>query len=387
MVDLPPPSYRWYTGDLRTGKIYRQVELVSGSWSCPFTDTGTLDGSFPLRSGKWPTARSDSAPGKTFLAVSYVDKHGDETFIDGGPIWRSKYNPGTGVLQVAAAGLGSYFDHRKVIAVLAAGADPAAATVTYTGAQLGLIAKRLVELAQTHTGGSLPIILPTDADLGGAGTDHTRTYPGYELGWVGERLKQLSQVDDGPEIQFVPRRKAADPRYIEWVMRIGTAPTGILAQAGLPWVFDGTVPMSPLLQIGVDTDGTGIASRQWAAGEGDAEARQIVYVDNLTLVNIGWPLLEGEVASTDNVTTKTELNEFANGASSFSQRPMESWAVTVKRDASPNVGQYRAGDWATVVVNDHDYLPQGSFSMRILSVSGNDSDAVTLTMVDKLSEG
>lgn len=380
------PGYRYYVGDLRTGKIWRQVDLVGATFGVPFTDVGTLEGSFPLRSGEWPSARSDAAVAKSFLAVAYVDKHGDETFIEGGPVWKSKFDDDSGVLDIGAAGLGSYFDHRKVIPVLAAGDNPAEATVTYTGAQLALIAKRLVELAQTHTGGNLPIVLPDDADLGGAGTTHTRTYPGYELGWVGERLKQLSEVANGPEIQFVPQRKASDLRYLEWVMRIGVDPSGLLIQAGTPWVFDRSVPKSPVRGIDVSADGTRIASRQWAAGQGEAEGRPIVAVDSPTLTDLGFALLEGEVTSTDNVATTDTLAGYAQGALAYSQTPIESWVVKVSRDGTPHVGQYRPGAWSTVVVRDHDYLYDGSYSMRILNVAGDETDSVTLTMSERLGE-
>lgn len=381
------PGYRWYVGDLRTGKIWRQVDFVGGKWSCPFTDVGSLEASFPVKAPDWPSARSDTAVAKAYVAVSYVNAAGDETFIEGGPIWKSKFDDTTGVLQIAAAGLWSYFDSRKVIPVLAVGENPATATVTYTGAQLGLIAKRLVELAQTHTGGNLPIVLPSDAALGGAGTTHTRTYPGYELGWVGERLKQLTEIKTfGPEIQFVPQRKASDPRYLEWVMRVGVEPSMMLTQAGTPWMFDRTTRKSPVRKINVDSDGTGIASRQWSAGQGEAEGRPIVVAESPTLTDLGFPLLEGEVTSTDTAGTTDLLTGYADEALAYSQRPVEAWVLTVSRDDRPNVGQYRAGDWATVKVKDHDYLYDGTYDMRMLNVAGDGDDTVTLTMSERLGD-
>lgn len=378
-------GYRWFVGDLRTGKISRTIGLIDSRWSSTISDDGTLEGSFPLRSGEWSTARSDSAPAKQFLAVSYVTEAGDETFLAGGPIWTSRYDDSTGVLQVGAAALSSYYDHRKVMPVLAAGANPAEATVTYTGAQLGLIAKRLIELAHTHTGGSLPVVLPSDTDLGGAGTTHTRTYPGYELGWVGERLQQLTEVEGGPEIQFVPRRRSDDPRYIEWVMRIGVQPTMLLTQAGAPWIFDRTVPKSPIRSINVDTNGSEMTERSWAAGQGEAEGRPIVFEDSTALVDAGWPLLESEVTSTDTVSDDATLRGHARADLAHGSAPIETWTVVVDRDARPNVGLYSAGDWCKVRIRDHDYLPDGDYDMRILFKSGDASASVTLQMVPRLA--
>lgn len=389
-ADAPREGYRWYVGDLRTGKISRSVDLVGGTWSVPLGDAGSLEGSFPIKSGEWPSARSDAATAKSFLAVSYVNAAGDETFIEAGPIWKSEFvDDQAAILKIGAAGLASYFDHRKVIPVLAAGDNPATASVTYTGEQRGLIAKRLVELAQSHTGGNLPIVLPDDADLGGAGTKYTQSYPGYELGWVGERLRQLSELGEtedassGPEIQFVPRRRSDDPRFIEWVMRIGVEPTMMLTQTGPAWVFDRTVPKSPVRQISVSSDGTQMAFRQWAGGQGEAEGRPIVWSEDDTLLDLGFPLLEGEVTATDTVSTTETLTAHTTGALEFSQRPVESWTLSVSRDARPSVAQYAPGDWATVRVKDHVFIPDDDYNMRILSISGDTGDAVAITLSER----
>ena len=239
-------SYRWLVGDLRTGRVWRTVDLTGTRGSAAADGDGTLEGSAPLGDGTdWPTAYPESTPVRAFLACEYLTDGGTSTIVQAGPVWTRRFNDATRSLQIGAASLASYFDHRKVIPVLPVTANPSEASVTYTGAELGLIAKRLVELAQSHTGGTLPIVLPPDADLGGPGDAHTRTYPGYELGWVGDRLQQLSEVDGGPEIQFEPRRRPDDPRFIEWVMRVGRdVDGGALFQSGAPWVFDRTVRQS-----------------------------------------------------------------------------------------------------------------------------------------------
>lgn len=378
-------GYRYCVGDLRTGKITRTVDLTGGSWSVPLGEPGSIGGSFPLRSKEWKTARSDAAAAKSFLAVAYVNPAGDETFIEAGPIWKSQFADSSGVFSITAGGLGTYFDHRKVIPVLAAAQTAQDVEVVYKGKQLGLIAKQLVELSQSHTGGQLPIVLPTDAELGGAGTDVEETYPGYELAWVGDKLRQLSEKG-GPEIQFVPRRRTDDPRYIEWVMRIGVAPTMLLTQLGDPWRWRTGVPKSSVREIDVSSDGTKMAFRQWAAGQGQAEGRPIVKADAFELVDAGFPLLEGEVTSIDSEAGDDNVQPYADTAVGYSQRPIESWTVTVSRDSLPTVGQYRPGDWVEFDIKDHIFLPDNKYQMRILSMSGGESDTVTLALSERLGD-
>lgn len=389
----PRADYRWYVGDLRTGKITRQLDLSEQRWSVDIDDNGTLEVTAPLRSVGddgvtkiWSSSRSDAAPAKAFLACSYVDTNGDEEILAGGPIWTSNYVKRTGKLQIGAAALSSYFDHRKVLPVLTAGQSAAEVSVTYDAAQLGLIAKRLIELAQTHAGGTLPIVLPTDAELGGAGTTHTRTYPGYELGWVGDRLKQLTEIKDfGPEIQFVPRFKT-DKRYIEWVMRIGVEPTMVLTQTGPAHVFDMTVPEGPVKDLSVASDGSSMTFRQWAAGQGEAEGRPIAMVEDTTLVDLDWPLLEGEDAGTDTTTTVEQLEGIAGESLLARGRPIETWTLTVDRDARLNVSKYNAGDWATVRIEGDEYLPDGDHSMRIVSLAGGSNASVAIALAPTVGE-
>jgi hypothetical protein len=380
-------GYRFIFGDVRTGKQYRTVDLTNTSWSAPLGEPGSVEGAFPLGSDEWPTAHSDATVAKSYLVVAYVNAAGDETLLEGGPVWKLDFDHVTEVLRVGAAGIGSIFDHRKVMKVLGAGEDPAGASVTYTGKQLGLIAKRLIELTISHAGGNLPIVLPSDAELGGAGTHIEEVYAGYELAWVGDKLKGLSERDGGPEVQFVPRRRSDDPRYIEWVMRIGTADTKmLLTQSGQPWAWDTSVPKSDVRGISISADGTKMALRQWASGQGEAEGTPIAVDTASELLAAGFPLLEGQVTAVDAEGDPVVLNQYVSAALAYSQRPIESWTATVSRDGRPMVGQLRPGDWARFIVRNHRFKPDGDYDMRIMAISGGDSDTVNLTLSERLGE-
>lgn len=364
-------DYRWHFGDLRTGKIARTVDLTGARWSLPFDSPGTLEGTFPLDSGEWRTARADAAVAKSFIAVSYVADDGTETFLEGGPLWTTKYSRASGELTLAGSGLWTYFDHRKLVPVLAAGETAATAGLSYTGLPLALIAKRLVEAAQAHTGGTLPIVLPDDESLGVG--NHDRTYPGYELGWVGERLNQLTEVEDGPEVQFVPRRRVDDPRYLEWVMVVGTTATdSMIYRPGAPHLIDASAPESPLRDLTISADGSAMAERVWAAGQGEAEGRPIVSASDPFLLNLGYPLLESELTSTDTTELETTLGAQVEEALAQSARPVETWEVSVSRDGRRHVGLIRPGDWARLRLAGDVYQPDGEYQMRITSMSGGD---------------
>jgi hypothetical protein len=370
------PGYTWYAGTLRDGRLTTKLPTLSQSWTAVLDDAGTLA---PVLTLSDPDIAKlnlylNAEPCRCFAAVAYTDEQGTETFLEGGPIWTHGYDDETQRLTIGAAGLWSLWDHRKILPVLSAGQSAAAVTTSYTTA-FGTIAKRLVQLAQSHVAGSVPVVLPSDE-----GGTQKRVYAGSELGWVGQALRDLTTVDGGPEIAFVPRRQATDGRYLEWVMRVGTAAQPLLVQAGQDWRWDQTAARSSLGGISVNRDGSLMGSRAWDKGNGSDTAMLIAQADSTVLTDIGFPLLEVEGSGQEAITDTAVLAGFARGLLTAAARPKETWTVKVRRDGNPNAGATGIGDWATIIVKPDSYLPAGPYRSRILSKSGDDSLDVTMQM-------
>ena len=260
-------------------------------------------------------------------------------------------------------------------------ADPTLAAMwqqTYTGISLGTQAKRLVELAQTHAGGTLPIVLPADE----AGTSE-RTYKGHELATVAARLDELSGVIGGPDIAFEPRL-TADRLGVEWIMRVGTTTDPLLHQPGDDHVWDMRVPRGGVSGVSVRRDASGLASRAWLTGAGSDEALLMDAAADSTLTDAGFPLLETSVARST-VGDQATLNQWAQGVLTSKSRPWMTWSFTVDAASHPTLGRYRAGDWARIwLPTDHPYLglilPAGYHRARILSISGDLTNTVKLEL-------
>lgn len=366
---------RWIVGELKTGRITGTLPLVDDSWSMVLDDAGTLSGALTLKDKavRDLTPRAAAEPARMFMAAAWADEAGEETVLEAGPVWTHGYSGKDRSLRIGGAGVWTYYDHRKVMGVLTG--SQTAATVTYqTGpTSLGTVAKNLVSLAHTHTNGSLPIVLPADV----AGSE-TRQFPGAELAWIGGKLRELTAEEDGPEIAFVPRVKPSDETRLEWVMQTGTPAQPMLVQTGLDWVWDCTVPQSPVEDVSVEIDGTRLASRMWAAGASASSDRLIVSVDDATLTAGGWPLLEAETEGTDTVASTAQLSSIARQAAAEASLPMQTWTLSLRPSPAgpgPKTGQYRPGHWATVVIGEHDYLSRGEYRGRIVQVSGDNEGA------------
>ena len=370
----------YFYGDLATGRIQGTLPLVGSSWNLALDQAGGVRGSLKLGDPDVAHLGRAIAPGKSWIGAAWIDDQGGETWLEAGPVWTAGYVLASRTLTLGAAGVWSYYDHRRVLPVLAATDDPATLTSSWSGVSLGTIAKRLVQLAHSHTGGSLPVVLPADV----AGTE-ARTYPGYELATVGQRLTDLTREDGGPEIAFVPRRSAADSRYLEWAMQVGTPTAPFLTQPGNDWVFDATVPAGIVSEVTTDVDGTAMASRAWATGSGSGESRLITWVDNPHLTSLGWPLLETEDEGHDTVEDLPILTSYAGRLALTSQAPWQTLAVQLDPRGWPAPGQYRPGHWAQLVLPDNDpYLRPGASRCRIVSITGDGTGKATVQFQTEL---
>ncbi|WP_194521979.1 hypothetical protein [Cellulosimicrobium sp. JZ28] len=362
-------------GELVTGKILATVPTTDngGAWSTVLNDAGTIDATVPLRTRDVRARRELLGylePTRCYLAA--ITDDGD--VLEAGPIWKHGFNDNTGELKVGAAGLMSVFDHRLVVKVLAAGERAQTTTLSWSGLSLATIAKRLIQTSMSHAGGSLPLVLPDD-ELGSA----VRNYPGYELGVVGERVRQLVEVAGGPDIALQPRL-TGDGLRIEWVMRAGTTADPLLHQAGDDWAWDRGAARGPLTKLSVDVDATGVAQRTWAIGSGMESALMLGTAYDPAPLAAGYPLLEA-TGSFTSVLEQSTLDAHAAALADTARRPWQTWALTVRADTAPRLGTYRPGDWARVhVPATHEYLREGRYRSRVLSVSGDLSASVSVKL-------
>lgn len=373
-------SYSWYVGTLIDGKISHEIPVSTASWQSVMDDAGTFTIttalSDPQVSGL--NLRTSAEPARCFLVCAYIDGDGNETMIDGGPIWSHSYDAASKVLTIRAAGLWSLWDHRVVLQVLAAGVDPATVSSTYSSLSLGTIAQRLIQLAQTHTGGNLPVVFAGDE----TGTN-TRTYYGYDMTMVGDALRNLTAVQGGPEVQFLPQRNPADLTSIQWLMRTGTTEQPMLTQMGSDWIWDLSAVQSSASGLTVDRDGSAMADRAWVQGAGTDVSTLYGRADDTDSITAGFPLLEMVDTShsgENGATVQATIDGYAAEDITLWNRPHETWTFTVQRDDTPPVGSYRVGDWVQLVITGDPYLPDGTYRSRITNLAGDTTNQVGVTL-------
>lgn len=388
-VAAQPPRFHIILGDLRTGTVFSRPGAVSAQWQqAPLNDAGTL--STVVQASDLGEEYLDlyhtGAAGRAYLAIAY-----DRTILNAGPIWTSSYQRSTGQVTLNASGLWSYFDHRKVMPLLTepfvtsppggAGSVQSVAGLSTFDANMTLtdIAKALLQQAESHVGGNLPLIYPARQ---GQYPSAIRNYHGYELKVLGDMLKELTGVEGGPDIGFVPSYTDQTQTAIQWTMIAGSPSNPMVTQSGADWFFDMTVPVSPVVDVQYNVDATSMATRTWVTGAGSSETLLMSQADSTQLTAAGYPLLEVEQAYS-NVSIQGTLDNHARKLLTTNNRPSAVWKLYLRDDGgladgtlavppSPRLGEYAPGDWAQIVTGNSDpYLPQGQRRARIHLVEGD----------------
>ena len=389
---------RFLLGDLRTGRRLLTLPVVSGRWSDSLDAAETIEATVTMRDPDVQALnlRSAATPTKTFLAA--VD---GDTILAAGPIWATSYDKDSGRLTLTAKGMLSMFDHRLILPAIAATLDVTQWTVpdpsdasgnktmpnplltsAFTGVSLGTIAKKLIAQALTWTGGSLPIVLPSDeAD---SNPDHVKTFQGTDFKPVGEAITDITNLVDGCEINFSPRF-TADKLGVEWVMQTGTVAQPLIFSASKP-VWNATAADTPVSKLQVDADASKMGSLAWQSGGRSTDNTLVSRVYDSTLVDAGYPLMELLDSSHTDVSEQATLDAYAATAAARGRTSVESWSFTVKahptdddgRSAGPQLGGYNVGDYCELVFEKFDgvhgdpYIPGGSVQLRIVGLSGDE---------------
>lgn len=377
-------STRIVVGDLLTGRRIMDVPHTKLSWSLSRNKAGALSCSIPMtaRDVQALDLRNATTPAKTFLGVVI-----DDTPLEAGPIWRRSYSKADGKLDLTAAGMWSYFDHRLLIPILAASQgviDPATgdsaawANTDLTALSYGTIAKRLVQQAQTWTGGNVPVGFEAD-EVG----PYERHYLGANLANLGDALRSFVDLVNGVDVRFMPRW-TPDRLGMEWVLQTGT-----LAQPYLRSVvkhrWDYSVPEPSIRNLIEVEDASAMAAMAWATGgrQGGVALAELFSDDFLTAA--GYPLLETVDSSHSDVSEESTLQDYAANATLLGRAPRSAWSFEAKADVVPRAGQYLPGDLADIVVADDPYIPAGTYTREIASISGDEAGRwVTVTTEEQV---
>lgn len=278
-------------------------------------------------------------------------------------------------------GIETYFDRRFILPypywplVDSAGYPVKARDTRITGVEYGTMMKRIYQQALTHPGASLPVAWEPDR----RGT-REKEWAAVDGKPVQEAVEDISNLLGGVEWDWVPVVDDADRLTFAFITG-ADADTEITSSFWHTWQTGGTEPDARGLSVKVSPEF--MASTAIFTGGKDDDRVMVARATSQAIVNAGVPPIEVWDSSHSSVSEQSTLNGWAGKAIAEGQAPVQYWSFEVRADRALGL---RHGDWCTVEVADHWLVPDGSYTRRVVEVSGNaDSAWLGVTVAGELS--
>ncbi|SDZ59077.1 hypothetical protein SAMN05216215_11205 [Saccharopolyspora shandongensis] len=368
------PVYTYAIADLSTNTLLEEIPLSGVRFNKPLNSSGTFRATWKLDERSTYLDPYDLTMPTRRVIYAFRDSRP----MWGGVIWSRTYKSESGTVDIGAGEFWSYFDHRKVLPVLPSTLDlstVAALSTTYDNVEQNEIARQLIAQAQAHTGGDIGI----EFDTSTSNTLRDRTYNGYDLTDVGEALRNLTNVDGGPDMVFdvLPTDSGAPRR----ILRIGTPWLGQQGSSHV-WELGGNA-----IRYTWPTDGTRMASRAFATGEGVDLGTPIAVYEQPERYEQGFPVLELE-NNYSGAETEATLDGHAEADQQAARMPVVLPTIEVRGDIPPTAADINRGDDGWLVVPPDRFHRNGfEGPVRVIDMEfapSADAERVTLTLAPLL---
>lgn len=334
-------TYRYLFVDLLTNEIIAELPLTGVSFTQQLNQPGSFQGHLLLSGINTYQFNVDPStiPGKCGL---YVDRNGE--LIWGGVIWGRTYNSTEQKVTYNAREWLSYFERRRITQ-----------TVEFTGVDQLLIAKTLIQDAQSAAHGNIGVLYNTQGQTT-SGVLVDRVYYYYELKGVFQGIQDLSRQSDGFDFEidvfYDPMTGLPAKAFNTYYPRSGLiySPSNL----NIP-VFE--FPAGNMVEYEYPEDGSIAANSVYALGAGSNEGKLISNAQSSTKFDEGWALLEDQANYSD-VTDQTVLDKLAIGAVTAFAYPPITMKIVVPAYVNPELGSYSLGDDCRIVIRD-DRFPNG----------------------------
>lgn len=363
-----------YLFQMTTGQIGPRLNFESVSWSMELNGTESM--SMKLRKSDLPLGLNLNYWLSPWWAGVVLFYNG--TPIVAGPIL-TRPSESFDTVSLGIGGIRSVLAKRLVTEEFASDwSGLSKSIVSYSGMSLGTIAKRVVAKSMARKGGSLPITfaLPDETVVNDA--NHERNYRGFNVQNISadDILTKLSNVINGPDIMFRP--KLIRDNMLTFEMWHGTEKQPRIFQKFTP-VWDTTPAVGQVVEMSTITTGSYMTSRTFSLGAGQDEGQIIKVNTNEIPLQQQYPLLE-TVVNVGNSENADLVNSYGLGSLRANAYPLLEIQMTVRADGQIPLGMFWPGDLVEVVTQGWLSLPDGTTQMRLLSITGDDSNSVKLSL-------
>lgn len=301
----------------------------------------------------------------------------NNTPLVAGPIL-SRTNETSDSVTLDCKGIRAILARRLAIKELSDWNDLAKSTLPYYGRSLGTIVKDVVKDLQKKPGGNLPISYPVADEFIADDADHQRIYRGFNLANINgdQVLTKLSNVSRGPDIMFKPRYIREN--LLTFDLWHGTEKQPRIYQPHMI-TWDTTAQQGEVSEMSVIVTGAYMTDRVFSLGAGTDEGQLITVSYNDSLIQKGFPLVESVIQTSDSENASV-VKSHGDASLAANLQPLLEVQMTVRGDGINPFGSFWPGDECDVVVKDWLALKDGVHRMRILSMTGDTSSSVRISL-------
>lgn len=345
-------GYKVYTVSTSTWGSRQLVDAKSSPWKRTHNESaGGMQTSFKLSDPQGAAVYKAGAltPVDRCLVVEH-----DGVVLYAGIIWEDDYDNDTHTLKVSHEDIWSLLELR-LIAADRTGAIPAWKQ-TYSGLEYDTIIKRLMQLATTGAGRTIPIQYENDYPGG-----RSRTFYGYNLDLAIDAITEIINLPGGPDVDLRPEW-APDGSSLQWTLRTGNMN-----------------PDSQTIEVVVGADQSAVkglkrkrsgrerATRIMGVGEGSG-------VDIKVRAGTGAGSLQLErIEQSKNIKSLTDLQEFATGkqAARTTLITQYSMDLNINSPVIRNLWSLKPGAFLRWHTTGNPAIPDGWKQHKIIEYSGD----------------
>jgi hypothetical protein len=296
------------------------------------------------------------APWKRMIVMDFYGVIIYAGFITGYSVDRD-----AGTVSVTHEDIYSLFSRRVMADILSDGVQ-ARPGLTYSSVSLSMLIKQAIYQGQNDAARfNLPIVLPADA-VG----SYSRSYDPWNLPTVASVLDDITSTENAPDMDLNPRW--TDAGQIEWVLLSGNLTSGT-------WDWELDVPQSTASNLKIRRDGSGMANRIAAVGEG-SEKKMLLSVADGSASSTFLPL--DKVVSYKDEKVQANLAARARADLAKFSRATEQVSMDVQMNEDFSVNQLSLGGTVNWHLKDDLFLAPGWRSSRLIEYSGDLSLSVHL---------
>ena len=364
--------------DTLTGDFVAELKFSGGTWSSGICRADSVSVTLPGYIGekladymiprKFSISVSDDS--RRVLAAGVLGKPVGEDDEDG---MHSVTMPGQGIEVVFQRWSVLPFPFSPLV-------DSEGYPITYrdtriTGVEYGTMMKRLYQQGMSHPGGDLPVLFEPDR----AGT-REKEWQAVSGKSVQGAVEDISNLEGGVEWDWVATLNDSD--RLTWSLVTGTdSVPEISSSFWHTWQLGGSKP--DIRKFSSEVDPEFMASSVVFTGGKEDDSVMVSYASDPTLLDAGLPWSMIWDSSHSSVSIQATLDGWAQQALARGQAPVQYWGFEVRACSALGL---RHGDWCTVEASNHWLVPDGTYTRRVVEVSGTiGSDWVRVVVAGEMS--